>query len=108
MSDNDWEDLVSVLPIKNERLPGAAVEPAAYSSRLPNINSKHCYKAVCNSSTAYLFFFHLHLGTNSPKSSELMSSVLRNSKVRKTITWFLGVSEVLPSPLQFVLLGGCT
>lgn len=64
MSDNDWEDRVSVLPIKNQHLPGAAVEGTAYSSKLPNINSKCCHKAVCISPTPYLFF-NLHIGTHS-------------------------------------------
>lgn len=39
MSDSDWEDLVSVIPIKNQHLPRAAVEGTAYSSWLPDINS---------------------------------------------------------------------
>lgn len=39
MSDSNWEDLVSVIPIKNQHLPRAAVEDTAYSSWLPDINS---------------------------------------------------------------------
>lgn len=39
MSDSDWGDLVSVLPIKNQHLPKTAVEDTAYSSWLPDINS---------------------------------------------------------------------
>jgi len=46
MSDNNWEDFVSVHPIKNQHLPGAAVEGTAYSSKLPNINSKCCHRVV--------------------------------------------------------------
>lgn len=62
MSDDDWEDLVSVLPIKNQHLPGAAVEGTAHSSKLPNINFKCCHRAVCISPTPYIFSFHLHIG----------------------------------------------
>lgn len=98
MSDNDWKDLVSVLSIKNQHLPGAAVEGTAYSRKFPNINSECCYRPTCISSTPFLFFFHLHIGTNSPKSSELMNSVLRNSKILRLSHGFSGFQRFFPLP----------
>lgn len=71
MSDNDWEDLVSILPIKNQHLLGAALEGSAYPCKLPNINSKCYHRAVCISPTPYLLFFHLHIGTHTPKLSRV-------------------------------------
>lgn len=97
-SDNDWKDLVSVLSIKNQHLPGAAVVGTAYSSKFTNINSKCCYRPICISSTPYLFFFHLRIGTNSPKSSELMNSVLCNSKVLRLSHGSSGFQRFFPLP----------
>lgn len=61
MPDNDWKDLVSVLPIKKKHLSGASIESTAYSTKLQNTNSKCFLRAVCISPMPSLFFFYLHI-----------------------------------------------
>lgn len=57
MPDNDWEDLVAVLPIKKKHLSGASIESTAYSTKLQNSNSKCCHRAVCSSPRTSTFIY---------------------------------------------------